>query len=431
MLLIALDGSAASAVQTSTGLTFAVAGSVQGLIIQNFTNGVGVSVANGVTLSENALSNNLVGVECSGDTNSITGNVLVLNGTAIQLFGSSNTCTTNVVTNNLNNGLDVFGANNSIIGNLISANSSNGVDLAGGANSFASNIISSNIGAGVVINGNNNTLSNNTISANDADGVDIGGSGNNLVNNTVATNLGAGVNINAFLGTMNGNNTLSGDILSANGGGGVLRRRHQQPRRQHDLQQHGRWSPGFRDGQHHRWNGLGHRQRHHSEHGNGIDIAGSNEPSLFPADANVVQGNFIGTDATGTNSLGNTESGVLIDGTLAAASTNLIGGELSGQANTIAFNGSNGVTVVSTAVNNAIFANSIFTNALLGIDLGADGVTSNHPFGTFPTGPNNFQSFPVLTAVLCSNGGILVQGSITNSAGSTPSPSRVLRQHRL
>ncbi|MGD0058421.1 MAG: right-handed parallel beta-helix repeat-containing protein [Verrucomicrobiia bacterium] len=421
VLLIALDGSAASAVQTSTGLTFAVAGSVQGLIIQNFTNGVAVSVMNGVTLSENAISNNLVGVECSGDTNSITGNVLVLNGTAIQLFGSSNTCTTNVVTNNLNNGLDVFGANNSIIGNLISANSSNGVDLAGGANSFASNIISSNIGAGVVINGNNNTLSNNTISANDADGVDIGGSGNNLVNSTVATNLGAGVNVSAFPGTTNGNNTLSVDILSANGGGGVLLAGGANSLVASTISSNtgdGVLVSGTANIIGGTASGAGNVIIQNT--GNGIDIAGSNEPSLFPADANVVQGNFIGTDATGTNSLGNTESGVLIDGTLAAASTNLIGGELSGQANTIAFNGSNGVTVVSTAVDNAIFANSIFTNALLGIDLGADGVTSNHPFGTFPTGPNNFQNFPVLTAVLCSNGGILVQGSITNSAGSTP-----------
>ena len=45
------------------------------------------------------------------------------------------------------------------------------------------------------------------------------------------------------------------------------------------------------------------------------------------SDNNVVQGNFIGTDATGTNDLGNSQSGILIDGTLLEASSNLIGGE--------------------------------------------------------------------------------------------------------
>jgi parallel beta-helix repeat protein len=420
VLLIALDGSTVSAVQTSTGLTFAVAGSVEGLIIQNFTNGIAVSVTNGVTLSENAISNNLVGVQCSGDTNSITGNVFVLNGTAVQLLGSSNTVTANVITNNLNDGLDVFGANNNVIGNLISANSSNGVALANGANSLLSNIISSNTGAGVVIDGNNNTLSNNTISANDADGVDILGSSNVLVNSTVLTNLGAGVNVGAFIGTTNGNNSLSNDILSANGGGGVILAGGANSLVASTISNNtgdGVLVSGTANIIGGPASGAGNVVIQNT--GNGIKIAGGNEPSLLPADANVVQGNFIGTDASGTNSLGNNESGVLIDGTLAEASTNLIGGESSGQANTIAFNDSNGVTVVSNAVDNAIFANSIFSNAVLGIDLGADGVTSNHPFGTFPTGPNNFQNFPVLTAILCSNAGVLIQGSITNSTGGT------------
>ena len=100
-------------------------------------------MTNGVTVSENAISNNFVGVGCGG-ANSITGNVIVLNGTAVQLLGSSNTVAANAITNNLNDGLDVFGGNNSIIGNLISANSSNGVDVTGATDSFTSNIISTN-----------------------------------------------------------------------------------------------------------------------------------------------------------------------------------------------------------------------------------------------------------------------------------------------
>ena len=410
MLLIALDGSLLSA-GTATGLTFTVAGSVQGLTIQNF-NGVGVSMTNGVTVSENAISNNFIGVGCGG-ANSITGNVIVLNGTAVQLLGSSNTVAANAITNNLNDGLDVFGGNNSIIGNLISANSSNGVDVTGATNSFTSNIISTNSAAGIVIDGENNSLSNDTISTNGADGVDILGSSNSLANSTISANHDVGVNAGAFPGLTNYNNSLSGLTVSANGAGGFILAGATNTLAGSTI------SSNTGDGivVSGTANVIGDQAAGGNiiigNTGNGIRIAGA--ALLFPANANVVQGNSIGTDATGSNDLGNTQSGILIDGSLAAASTNLIGGESSGAGNTIAFNGSNGVTIVSNAVDNAIFENSIFTNAVLGIDLGADGVTANHAFGVFPSGPNNFQNYPVLTSATCSNGGVLIQGFITNS----------------
>ena len=417
VLLIALDGSLLGA-GVATGLTFTVAGSVQGLTVQNF-NGVGMSVTNGVTLSENAISNNLVGVECSGDTNSFTGNVFVLNSTAIQLLGSFNTLTANVVTNNNGDGVAILGGNNSVIGSLISSNNGVGVDLAGGTNSFVSTIISSNSQAGVLMDGDNNNFSNDTIYANGADGVDIGGSSNDLVNSTISANLHVGVNVGAFAGSTNNNNILSSVTLSANGTGGLILDGSTNRLVASTI------SSNTGDGVIVSGtanivgaaSGAGNVIIQNT--GNGIAVAGSNGPSFFPADANVVQGNFIGTDATGTNNLGNSQSGVLIDGTLAEASTNLIGGTSSGEGNIIAFNGSNGVTVVSNAVDNAIFGNSIFSNAVLGIDLGADGVTSNHAFGVFPSGPNNFQNFPVLTSAVCSNSGVLIQGSIANSGSAT------------
>jgi len=419
VLLIALDGNGGGGGQISTGLIFAVAGSVDGLIVQNF-NGVGVSVTNGVTLSENAISNNLVGVECGGDTNSFTGNVFVLNSTAIQLLGSFNTLTANVVTNNNGDGVAILGGNNSVIGSLISSNNGVGVDLAGGTNSFVSTIISSNSQAGVLMDGDNNNFSNDTIYANGADGVDIGGSSNDLVNSTISANLHVGVNVGAFVGSTNNNNILSSDTLSANGTVGLILDGGTNSLVGSTISSNtgdGVIVSGTANIVGGPASGAGNVIIQNT--GNGIAIAGSNGPNFFPADANVVQGNFIGTDATGTNNLGNSQSGVLIDGTLAEASTNLIGGTSPGEGNIIAFNGSNGVTVVSNAVDDAIFGNSIFSNAVLGIDLGADGVTSNHAFGVFPSGPNNFQNFPVLTSAVCSNSGVLIQGSIANSGSAT------------
>jgi hypothetical protein len=128
----------------------------------------------------------------------------------------------------------------------------------------------------------------------------------------------------------------------------------------------------------------------------------------------LVQGNFIGTDITGTNALPNDVDGIYIDGS--AAANNTIGGTATGAGNIIAFNGGNGVTVLEDSTGNAILGNSIFTNGLLGIDLGGDGVTPNHV--GFASGPNNFQNFPVLTAATCSNGSVSIQGTITTSTGS-------------
>jgi hypothetical protein len=442
--LIALDGSAVSAVQTSTGLTFAVSGSVEGLIIQNFTNGVGVSFAGGAVLTENTFTNNQVGFLSDGNTNSLTGNVLLQNITPIAILGSSNTLTANLIIDNTGDGVDITGTNSSLVRNLISSSGGNGVTIAGDTNSFAGNTISNNASSGVFVTGSFNTVggttaaTRNVISGNANIGIDIDGNSSVIAGNYIGVdatgtnalgNLGYGIVINGSSNTVGGTSAGSTDIISANAGTGIeiigdvnvvqgnfigtdATGTNGLPNLQGGVLVHG--SSNTIGGPN---PGAGNVISGNT--GNGIEIAGSNAPSLFPADANVVQGNFIGTDASGTDNLGNSQSGVLIDGSLAEASTNLIGGESSGEGNIIAFNGSNGVTVVSNAVDNAIFANSIFTNAVLGIDLGANGVTTNHPFGVFPSGPNNFQNFPVLTAVICSNGGVLIHGSITNSVSSS------------
>jgi CSLREA domain-containing protein len=117
---------------------------------------------------------------------------------------------------------------------------------------------------------------------------------------------------------------------------------------------------------------------------------------------NVVQGNLIGTKKDGTTALGNGFFGVAIDG---------FGSQV--WRNTIAFNGSHGV-FVSFGSSNAIFSNSIHSNGGLGIDLrggteNADGVTANDP-GDADTGSNRLQNFPVITDAITS-------GTVTNISG--------------
>ncbi len=87
------------------------------------------------------------------------------------------------------------------------------------------------------------------------------------------------------------------------------------------------------------------------------------------ATGNVVWGNFIGTDLSGTIPVRNAGDGVY----LSDCSGNSIGGLASGQANTIAFNTANGVEIADGGSNltldDAILTNAIFANALLGIVL--------------------------------------------------------------
>jgi hypothetical protein len=124
----------------------------------------------------------------------------------------------------------------------------------------------------------------------------------------------------------------------------------------------------------------------------------------------TVLGNRIGTDATGALPLGNTLSGVAIQ----AAQVTV--GDTTGGGNTVAFNAA-GITVGGTG--NTIRGNSIFSNTGLGLDLGSDGATPNDQ-GDTDAGANTLQNFPVLVSVGAnsSQGGVQVVG-ILHSAPST------------
>ena len=88
------------------------------------------------------------------------------------------------------------------------------------------------------------------------------------------------------------------------------------------------------------------------------------------AGGNIIQGNAIGTDVTRTLALANGGEGVQITG--GTANNNVIGGTAAGAANVIAFNGSRGNVAAGTG--NRISGNSIFSNGSVGIDLGTKGL---------------------------------------------------------
>jgi hypothetical protein len=143
---------------------------------------------------------------------------------------------------------------------------------------------------------------------------------------------------------------------------------------------------------------------------------------------NTIQGNLIGTNANGTEGLGN-QIGVGI-----GSPNNIVGGDNAdsdnaGEGNRIAFNGSDGVQVRGGrnnpfAVGNRILNNSIFSNGNLGIDLDgspltspnpdADGVTANDRKDR-DTGPNTLQNFPRLASATTADSGITTIKGTLNS----------------
>jgi CSLREA domain-containing protein len=85
--------------------------------------------------------------------------------------------------------------------------------------------------------------------------------------------------------------------------------------------------------------------------------------------SNTVQGNFIGTDATGTMPLPNTDQGVLID----AQTNNLVGGTETGAGNLISGNGDDGVLINNGATGNLVQGNFIGTDVTGSVALGNAG----------------------------------------------------------
>src|SRR5262249_2938496 len=120
--------------------------------------------------------------------------------------------------------------------------------------------------------------------------------------------------------------------------------------------------------------------------GQGNLLSGNGDRGIIitnSATGNKVQGNFIGTDVTGTQKLGNSSNGIFLD-----AAGNQIGGATPGEGNLISGNKAYGMHIDSQ--NNAVQGNRI------GTDVG----------GTQPLGN--------------ANGGIYLVNTTGNLVGGTP-----------
>ena len=151
----------------------------------------------------------------------------------------------------------------------------------------------------------------------------------------------------------------------------------------------------------------------------GRNLISGNDKSgvlIVGAKNNAILGNLIGTSKNGIDALGNSGDGVRMFAGQGGATENIVGGTLPGTANTIAFNGEDGVQVENnTSVGNGILRNSVHSNDEQGIDLGDDGATANDEDDP-DSGPNNLQNKPDLTSAENSGGETTVEGTLNSLA---------------
>jgi len=155
-------------------------------------------------------------------------------------------------------------------------------------------------------------------------------------------------------------------------------------------------------------------------------VSGNGEDGLLLLQGStnaLVRGNRIGTTADGTGALGNDLEGVAISG-----SQNFVGNL--GAPNIIAFNGGEGINVSGGSANR-LDANSIFSNAAIGIDLSggvedAAGRTAND-LGDTDTGSNGLQNFPVITSAKTVSGKTTIKGKLNTLPNPTADVSYVIQ----
>ncbi len=318
-------------------------------------------------------------------------------------------------------GTDVTGT--MALGNNIGVAVETGNNRIGGVPAAARNLISGN-GIGIVIAGpdtNGNVVQGNLIGTdvtgtvalgNIATGVSLGGGTgtNNLVGGTApeARNVISGNDAGVTLGVADGNRVQGNFIGTDITGTVALGNRHGVSISASDNNTIGGTEPGA-----------------------GNVISGSTSFGVVlgqGSTGNRVEGNFIGTDETGSIDLGNGADGVRI-----SSPNNTIGGMVPGAGNILAYNSGPGVAVISEAatgnaiLSNAIFANShdSFPNLALGIDLAdvgpgnsLDGVTPNDP-GDGDTGANTKQNFPELTFAGATASTSEVDGTLNSTPNAT------------
>jgi hypothetical protein len=342
------------------------------------------------------------GLNINGDNVSIVG-LVICNFTAngIRVLGSNNTFLNNYIgtdvtgTADVGNGADgilIAGGSGNVIGisgagNLIAGNAGAGVHLGFGSTGATAkgNRIGVDVSGTVAIPNLNGVLIDGDSAVNNVGGAAAGEG--NLISGNV--DYGIRVNSTASGSTSAPSQFIKGNLIgTASGGTGDLG--------------NGKSGIYLLSSQAVRVGGTAS--------GEGNIISGNNQygVEINSGSRHQLQGNWIGIDATGNAALGNSLSGIRVDG----SNLNVIGAQTSTARNVISGNGQHGIHLVAGGDSTTIIGNLIGTNAAGNADLGNtnDGVrlqfAKETTIGGGGTNAGN---------VISGNGGdgVFVQGSST------------------
>ncbi len=360
----------------------------------------GIEITGGVNVQGNQVLGNFIGTDLGSPDGAIVKGEsalpnaeqgILIEGSPKNTIGGSTGAALNVIGSNLLDGIEIDGAaatGNRVLGNNIGFNVVNSL-IAFLPNQNGISITS----AGNFIGDSSSSTSGNTISDNRLNGILLtgaGATGNVIAGNIIGLNPGGGsIFRNSFDGihidnapgntiggtTADARNTITGNnngvyITGAGATGNVVEGNFI-----------GTGSDGLTslgnavDGvvvDNAPGNTIGG-----TASGAGNVISGNNRGIVITGSgstADLVQGNCIGTDLTGTANIHNQVDGVLITAT---ASGNTIGGMASGAGNTIEHNVGDGVDVDS-GTTNSIFSNTIYTNTGVGIFLNQANSANNN-----------------------------------------------------
>lgn len=406
-----IGGTTASARNVISGSTFAglTLGGANNTVQGNFigTNASGTAaIPNGIrgidVQSSVQMNNNLIGGTAPGAGNLISGNI----NSGINL-GPGNIVQGNLI------GTDVTGLK--AIPNSNGINVVSGGGLIGGTAPGARNVISGNSGDGLMVGGVNNNLTTvqgnfigtditgNAALGNGGTGISVSGTGLTIGGTTAAARniiSGNGGFGNVSLSSVTSGCTIQGNYIGTDVTGNVAL---PNPKPGISIQTSGNTVGGVAAG-------AGNIISGNTV---GIQIGGNTTGQV---NSNLIQGNFIGLNQAGS-ALPNAVEGIRFENSSNPPANNVIGGTANGAANTIAFNGSSGVLVL-TGIADSIRGNSIFSNGGLGIDLAPNGPTANDQ-GDTDTSANNRQNFPVLTSLTPSSNPTTINGTLNSTASTT------------
>jgi parallel beta-helix repeat protein len=403
------------------------------IISGNTATGVVIEANGGSSSADNVVQGNFIGTNLSGNAAAGVGNSqdgLRVSGaqTTNTLIGGGNAGEGNVISNNAPHGFRSLGGPDlvTIKGNFIGTNSTGTADAG-------------NVDTGVSFSGTNllvggTTAAERNIISGNTRGIFIGGL---LTTGTIQGNyIGLGANGSTIIGNIDG--IVVGNALSVliggttSGAGNVVSGNNQGLSITSDnVTVQGNFIGTDATGTLDKGNSTGvfvdgsnnliggtTAAARNVISGNATGILLQDTGTTNPVANNAIKNNFIGTDVTGTVALSNSSRGIFI----VSGNNNVIGGSAS-EGNIIAFSNGAGV-IVGAGTGNRITANSIFSNGfaavgVLGIDLGNNGVTMNDNLDG-DSGANNLQNFPVITSSMNFGGtSISIQGTLNSTANTS------------